>query len=177
MSELIATGSQTVGPFFHFGLTADGATNAVALPPDRPRLALTVRVTDGTGEPVADAVVEIWYAADPAEREIRCLFARLPTTADGSCRFEIVRPAGDAPGAHARAPHVNVCLFARGLLRHLHTRIYFDADPQLGTDPVLALVPEDRRSTLLARLDAGSDDRWAFDLRLQGAGETVFFDV
>jgi protocatechuate 3,4-dioxygenase alpha subunit len=66
---------------------------------------------------------------------------------------------------------------ARGLLRHLHTRIYFEGDPALRTDPVLALVPESRRGTLLARREQGNGDRWRFDIRLQGADETVFFDL
>lgn len=162
---LVATGSQTVGPFFHFGLTADGAVNATPLPDGVPRIALTVRVTDGSGKPVDDAAVEVFYGlkASPAG----CLFARLPTMSDGTCTFELASPSA----------HINVCLFARGLLRHLHTRIYFDGDPGLASDPVLALVPEDRRATLLARRDAASPERWRFDLRLQGADETVFFDL
>lgn len=163
--KLIATSSQTVGPFFHFGLTPAGVANATPLPDGIPRIALTVRVVDGRGEPVDDAVVELFYAAEGSTGP--CLFARLDTTSGGTCAFELARPAA----------HVNVCVFARGLLRHLHTRIYFEGTPNLGADPVLALVPEDRRDTLLARRDPAADNRWHFDIRLQGSDETVFFDL
>jgi protocatechuate 3,4-dioxygenase alpha subunit len=89
-----------------------------------------------------------------------------------------VRPAAVPGGAGARqAAHVNVCLFARGLLRQLHTRIYFAGDPALDDDAVLSLVPADRRATLVARRDPSQEDRWVFDLRLQGNDETVFFDL
>jgi protocatechuate 3,4-dioxygenase alpha subunit len=70
-----------------------------------------------------------------------------------------------------------MCIFGRGLLRQLHTRAYFDGDPALDQDAVLALVPEPRRRTLLARPDPQRADRWLFDVRLQGHDETVFFDV
>lgn len=163
---LVATSSQTVGPFFHFGLTRDGAVNATPLPEGVPHLALTVHVTDGEGQPVGDAAIEIFYAA-AGSAEGPCLFARLPTLPDGTCTFEVAQPAG----------HVNVCFFARGLLRHLHTRIYFEGHPALATDAVLARVPDDRRPTLLARPVSPARDRWHFDLRLQGPDETVFFDL
>jgi len=163
---LIATSSQTVGPFFHFGLTAPGTANATPLPAGVARLTLTVSVHDGDDRPVDDAAVEIFYRAEAAP-EAPCLFARLGTGDDGSCTFELARPAAQ----------VNVCVFARGLLRHLHTRIYFEGDSALRTDPVLALVPEGRRGTLLARREQGNGDRWRFDIRLQGADETVFFDL
>jgi protocatechuate 3,4-dioxygenase alpha subunit len=180
VSALIATGSQTVGPFFHFGLTADGAANAVPVPAHLPHAELVVRVTDGNGDVVTDAAVEIWYSAETALRgaEPLALFARLPTGADGTCRFDIARPVPVAVGGDATAAaHVNLCLFARGLLRHLHTRIYFSGDAALAHDPLLGYVPEDRRTTLLARRDPEGGERWLFDLRLQGADETVFFDV
>lgn len=163
---LVATSSQTVGPFFHFGLTPDGVINAAPLPDGVARIELRVRVTDGDGQPVPDAAVEIWYAV-AGKRDEPSLFARLPTAHDGTCTFQLAQP--DA--------HVNVCFFARGLLRQLHTRIYFDGDRRLAQDPALALVAEERRNTLLARQDAARQDRWLFDLRLQGASETVFFDV
>ena len=120
---LVATASQTVGPFFHLGLTPDGVVNGVQPAANVPRIELVVRVTDGDGRPVDDAMVEIWYAADTSQRQ---MFARLPTDEDGRCTFEIARPDGriTAAGGPA-APHLNVCLFARGLLRQLHTRIYF----------------------------------------------------
>ncbi len=177
MSALVATASQTVGPFFHFGLTADGAVNATALPPHGARIQLAVRVTDGHGEPVTDAVLEVWYATSEdssmSPAEASCQFARLPTGADGMCRFELAQPW---TGGNTAA-HVNLCFFARGLLRHLHTRIYFAGDPRLEGDALLGYVPPDRRATLIARRDPARGDGWEFHLRLQGADETVFFDV
>ena len=163
---LVATSSHTVGPFFHVGpMNTDEFGRMV--PADAPgeHIHLNVRVLDGDGEPVPDAMIELWHPAAG--------FGRLGTKSDGWCQFETVRPA-DAPGA-AEAPHINVCLFARGLLRHLYTRIYFEGDAGLEHDPLLSAVPEARRPTLLARLSA--DRTWEFVVRLQGADETVFFDI
>ena len=143
------TPSQTVGPFFHVGLSPC----APDLKSDGIRL--RIRVLDGAGDPVTDGMIELWQA------EIR-EFGRLATDGDGCCTFEVVRPAG----------HINVAVFARGLLAHLCTRIYFGPATE---DPVLALVPEERRATLFAR-ECGAG-QWQFDIRLQGEGETVFFDV
>ena len=112
-----------------------------------------------------DAMIELWQP-DAG-------FGRLGTNNDGWCRFETVRPAASA-GA-TEAPHINVCVFARGLLRHLYTRIYFEGDAALDQDPLLSVVPEARRPTLLARRPA--DRTWEFVVRLQGADETVFFDI
>lgn len=181
----VATPSQTVGPFFHFGLTPDASGGTVRGISGRERIQLVVRVTDGDEQPVTDAAVEIWHAGDveasgsAATAELPLSgFGRLATREDGSCEFDTVRP-GRVPGGPgaAPAPHVNVCLFARGLLRHLQTRIYFAGDPGLAADPVLALVPAERRGTLVARPDPPGSGRWLFDLRLQGPEETVFFDV
>lgn len=161
------TPSQTVGPFFEFCLTPDARYGTLF--PDLPsRLRLRIRVLDGTGDPVPDAVVEIWQRGDSSGDDAR--FGRLGTREDGSCEFDTVRPCAPSEGA----AHINICLFARGLLRHLHTRLYFADDPCLATDPVLTLVPESRRATLVAEPDGGS---YAFDVRLQGPRETVFFDV
>jgi protocatechuate 3,4-dioxygenase alpha subunit len=164
------TPSQTVGPFFDFCLTPD-ATHGTVFPDAAARIRLLVRVLDGAGQPVPDAVVEIWQARDTPGGDAG--FGRLGTRADGTCEFDTVRPDDPPEGA----AHINVCLFARGLLRHLHTRLYFERDPRLAPDPLLALVPESRRSTLIATRDAGALDQWRFDIRLQGADETVFFDV
>jgi protocatechuate 3,4-dioxygenase, alpha subunit len=171
---LVATPSQTVGPFFHFALTPHGSRGALQPIAGPEPIQLVVRVTDGEDQAVTDAIVEIWQTTGDAI----CGFARLPTGEDGTCTFETVRPGSLPDGAGGQAaPHINVCLFARGLLRQLHTRIYFASDPSLAGDTVLALVPEDRRTTLLSRPDTGRDGRWLFHLRLQGADETVFFDV
>jgi protocatechuate 3,4-dioxygenase alpha subunit len=184
-AALVATPSQTVGPFFHFALTPNGSEGAVQPTAGTAPIQLVVRITDGAGQAVTDAIVEIWQtvdspagaAGDPAGNTI-CGFARLPTGEDGACTFETVRPGSlpDGSGGQA-APHINVCLFARGLLRQLHTRIYFADDPSLDGDAVLAFVPEERRTTLLAQPDPARGGRWLFHLRLQGADETVFFDV
>jgi protocatechuate 3,4-dioxygenase alpha subunit len=105
-------------------------------------------------------------------------FGRLETDIQGRCVFETIRPGRvAAPDGGWQAPHINVLLFARGLLRHLHTRVYFEGDPANQRDPVLAMVPESRRGTLLARRSGGEPAEWQFDIVLQGAGETVFFDV
>jgi len=186
--DLVASPSQTVGPFFHFALTTDAALGALAGPGAAgERIQLTVRVLDGHGDPVPDAMVEIWqanadgvYVSPPRRdsdgpRPAFVSYGRLPTSDDGACTFETIRP-GLVPEPGARqAAHVNICLFARGLLRQLHTRVYFEGDPALGDDPVLALVPEARRQTLFATPQGHG--RWHFDLRLQGDGETVFFDL
>lgn len=168
-APLIATPSQTVGPFFHFGLTARPIHQMAQRAPAGERLRLRVRVTDGDGEPVTDALVELSQSG---------VFGRMSTDQDGACEFETVRPAtGQTRPAAGPAAHINVCLFARGLLRQIHTRIYFEDDPSLEQDPTLALVPEDRRRTLLATRDEQLDRTWVFEIRLQGARETVFFDV
>jgi protocatechuate 3,4-dioxygenase alpha subunit len=168
---LVATPSQTVGPFFHVGLTRE-AQAQLAGPLAGEGIRLLIEVTDGDGRAVSDALVELWQGggASPVSA-----FGRLPTAEDGSCEFVTVRPARDThPLA---APHINVCLFARGLLRQLHTRLYFDGDPALETDEVLALVPKERRATLLAVADRAQPGRWRFHVRLQGPEETVFFDA
>jgi protocatechuate 3,4-dioxygenase alpha subunit len=185
---LVATASQTVGPFFHFGLTTDATRGVMAAPGSgREAIRLRVQVVDGAGEPVPDAMVELWQAdadgrfgaagQDPADADgpFRA-WGRLPTDGDGRCEFTTVRPGtADAPAAPAAtAAHINVCLFMRGLLRHLFTRVYFAGDPALETDPVLALIPADRRGTLVAQ--PAGDGAWTFVIRLQGDHETVFFD-
>ena len=161
------TPSQTVGPFFEFCLTPD-ATRGRVFPDSPSRLRLRIRVLDGAGDPVPDAVVEIWQASDVPGGD--AAVGRLGTREDGSCEFDTVRPCAAPEGA----AHINVCLFARGLLRHLHTRLYLAGDPCLAVDPVLALVPETRRTTLIAQGDRQS---YTFDIRLQGPHETIFFDV
>jgi protocatechuate 3,4-dioxygenase alpha subunit len=187
---LVAAPSQTVGPFFHFALAADDRLGRLAGPGcEGERLGLTVRVTDGEGAPVPDALLEIWHA-DAAGRYPRPRgndgaaegdgafigFGRLGTNETGTCRFDTIRPGPvtDLPGGR-QAAHINVAVFARGLNRHLFTRIYFAGDPALDGDPFLQLVPADRRHTLTARPSA--DGEWVFDLRLQGTDETVFFDL
>jgi protocatechuate 3,4-dioxygenase, alpha subunit len=183
---LVASASQTVGPFFHVGPGASDRCGVVAGPgvPGE-RIRLRIRVLDGDGAPVDDAMVELRqadaagaYAPSPERPEdpppAFAGFGRLSTSKDGDCTFETVRPGAPAEGAGAA--HVTVCLFMRGLLRHLYTRVYFEDDPAQDRDPILLLVPAERRPTLLARR-AGDGVTWDFVVRLQGPDETVFFDL
>jgi protocatechuate 3,4-dioxygenase alpha subunit len=186
---MIATGSQTVGPFFHVG---PGATDRLGrLAPDTSAvhaIRLRVRVLDGDGAPVPDALIELLQPdahGRYSSSEPICAgpmppftgFGRLGTREDGTCEFETVRP-GLLPSETGltQAAHINVCVFARGLLRHLYTRVYFEGDATFTRDPIVALVPEARRATLLARRTA-EPAVWEFVIRLQGESETVFFDL
>ena len=105
-------------------------------------------------------------------------FGRLGTDRDGICVFETIKP-GRVPGNEGtlQAPHLNVSLFARGVLKRLATRIYFDGDPANPEDPILALVPPERRNSLMARPDPSHPTDWRIDVRLSGECETVFFDI
>ncbi len=178
--------SQTVGPFYHFGLTTNAALGCMAKPEARgERIRLRFRVLDGDSLPAPDCMIELWQAdasgkydhpADPARQSADpafCGFGRLSTEPDGACTFHTVLPGR----VDDQAAHINVSLFARGLLVRLVTRVYFAGDPALAEDPVLALVPEERRPTLLARPDPHAPGQWNFEVRLQGEGETVFFEI
>jgi protocatechuate 3,4-dioxygenase alpha subunit len=180
----IATSSQTVGPFFHFGLAANaGLGRMAALDAAGEPLQLRVCVLDGAGAPVPDALIELYQAdADgqypqPGVKDGFAGFGRLPTDADGCCTFQTIKPGAVRTGASVQAPHVSVCLLSRGLLRQVYTRIYFSGDDRLGDDPVLGVVPADRRHTLFAEPVPGDPAAWTFVIRLQGDDETVFFDL
>lgn len=169
---------QTVGPFFDFGLTVPGAEE-IATPGARGRhITIEGQVLDGAGQPVPDALLEIWqadadgqYAPGPGFSG----FGRSGTDDGGRFAFTTIVP-GRVPGPDGpQAPHLLVSVLARGVQTRLVTRIYFADQPSNGDDPVLRLVPEDRRATLVARPESGS--RYRFDLVLQGPNETVFFDV
>jgi protocatechuate 3,4-dioxygenase alpha subunit len=183
-SPLRPTASQTVGPFFHFAL-AEQASVADMAAPDTPgeRMTLRVSVFDGAGEPVPDALIELYqadsdgrYAASESTAPAFTGFGRLPTDPDGVCVFRTIKP-GPVPDGRGglQASHINVCVLGRGLLRHLFTRMYFAGDPALDGDPIFAAVEPSRRATLLA-VAADAPSVWSFDIRLQGTGETVFFD-
>jgi protocatechuate 3,4-dioxygenase alpha subunit len=168
MTEL--TPSQTVGPFLHIGLPWPDGPLAVAA--DTPgAITITGRLTDGAGEPLPDALVETWQSG----AEGRHGFGRCPTDADGAYRIVTVRPPAlpDRDGG-TEAPHIDVSVFSRGLLDRLVTRIYFPDAEENATDPVLGAVDPARRATLIA---TETDGGYRFDIRLQGDGETVFFDV
>jgi protocatechuate 3,4-dioxygenase, alpha subunit len=162
-SEPSLTPSQTVGPFFGFALPFPG--DAEASDADSAAVRIEGQVLDGEGAPVQEALLEAWQGDQ---------FARCRTDGEGAFHF-LVRKPGPIRGADGRsqAPHLELTVFARGLLRHLATRIYFPDEPAANDeDPVLELVDPDRRATLIARADG---DVLHFDVRLQGAGETVFF--
>lgn len=186
------TPSQTVGPFFHFSLTTKAAsvTDLAGEAAQGEHITIEGAIIDGEGAPLPDAMVEIWQAntagryassADPQDKPIDPAFSgfgRCETDAGGRFRFRTIKP-GAVPGRGnaLQAPHINVSIFARGLLRQLVTRIYFDGEVLNDTDSVLALVPEERRGTLLAkRRDGPNGPVYRLDIKLQGEDETVFFD-
>jgi protocatechuate 3,4-dioxygenase alpha subunit len=160
------TPAQTVGPFFGFALPFPDGEDAVE-PGSLGAIRIEGRLLDGAGEPVRDAILELWQGDQ---------FARCRTDDEGAFRVTARKPA-PFMGADGRvhAPHLNVTVFARGLLRHLNTRVYFPDEAQANrADPVLEQIdPRDRR-TLIARQDGGA---FHFDVRLQGEDETVFFGV
>ena len=190
--SLNTTPSQTVGPFFSFGLTTEKCSvRNIASPQAKgKRVVLTCRILDGDGVGLPDAMVEIWQADaqgiynhpdDPQQKtcDPACTgFGRMGTNEDGVCEFETIKP-GQVPGPNGadQAPHLNVAVFARGMLKQLYTRIYFADDPANQSDPTLALVPHERRQTLMAIANPAHPGHWKFDLWLQGEQETVFFDV
>jgi len=139
---------------------------------------LTCRVFDGNGLAIPDALIELWQANASGEYSTTGGFGRQGTSADGVCVFETVRPGRvSGPDGRLQAPHINVIVLARGLLRHFHTRIYFAGDPAHDEDAALALVPEDRRSTLMAHPNREQPGSWDFEIHLSGERETVFFDI
>ena len=191
-NRLVPTPSQTVGPYFAYGLTArqygydfTQLADGRLVRDDTPgtRIRIVGQVFDGAGVPIEDAMIEIWQAdahghyPGPeafADRTAFHGFGRCGTGADPAARFvfETVKP-GARDGA---APHVNVVVFMRGMLLHAYTRIYFADEAEANAaDPVLALVPEARRHTLVATRHETGDYR--FDIVMQGDDETVFFDV
>ena len=193
MSRFPLTGSQTVGPFYASALLREHARRNVLTHPEiaGERIRIEGRVLDGDGVPVPDAMVEIWQANahgrynHPADQGPAPLnpsflgFGRSGTEEDGSYWFETVKP-GLVPfdGEQLQAPHICVTVFARGLLNHLVTRLYFEDEPTNAGDPVLQCVPDHRRVTLLARRESGSSTVvYRFDIILQGTGETAFFNL
>jgi protocatechuate 3,4-dioxygenase, alpha subunit len=195
------TPSQTVGPFFHYGLPWKGCAdlrgdsdigarpelfpaehNVLASPSAKGEvegepIVIEGVVLDADGKVVPDAMIEIWQA-DAAGRYVDGSddtgfigWGRASTGEDGAYRFLTIRPGRvDA----RQAPHIAVGVFGRGVIKRLATRLYFEDDIANAADPILALVPAERRETLIAR-KAGAV--WRFDIVLQGDRETVFFDI
>lgn len=190
------TPSQTVGPFFAYGLTAQQYRydfgqpfdDVVALPHAQGQhIVLEGRVLDGDGQSIGDALVEISQADAqgryPANiEEVKASgfrgFGRVGTGTDAEKRFvfRTIKPAAEGPG---QAPHINVIVTMRGLLLHAFTRVYFSDEAAANAgDAVLNSVPAERQDTLVAqRRDEGGLPVYRFDIRMQGARETVFFDL
>ncbi len=196
MASLKQTPSQTLGPFFAYGLTpeqygyahrgiVDNATAALDVPGEHVRI--EGRIFDGAGAPIDDAMIEIWQAdadgryggADPDEADGGAAFSgfgRCGSDDEGGFSFATIKPGAIGDG---QAPHIGVIVQARGILNHAFTRIYFadEADTN-AVDPVLQSVPEDRRHTLIAvRSEMPAGPVYSFDIHMQGDDETVFFNV
>jgi protocatechuate 3,4-dioxygenase alpha subunit len=192
---------QTVGPFFHYGLAWKGGADLIGVSEigARPELfpqdhyvlnqpspkgaiegeVITLEgvVLDAAGTPIVDAMIEIWQAdaaglyADGSRNTGFMGFGRSSTDETGVYRFRTIRPGRvDA----AQAPHIAVGVFGRGLIKRLVTRAYFEGEAANAGDPILALVPAERRDTLIAK---PVGEAWRFDIVLQGEAETVFFDI
>jgi protocatechuate 3,4-dioxygenase alpha subunit len=191
------TPSQTVGPYFAYGLTPEqygypmksivsGALAASAV--EGMRIRIEGRVLDGEGKAIEDAMIEIWQAdaagryahpADPRGSNAAFVgFGRCGTGTDPQKRFafDTVKP-GSVDGR--QAPHINVIVFMRGMLSHAYTRLYFSDEAAANeADPVLTSVPKERRRTLVAaRAETPSGVVYRFDIHMQGSDETVFFDA
>ena len=188
---LIPTPSQTAGPYFHLGCTKTHSVSCLASEKAKgDRVWLHCRVLDGDGTPVNDAMVELWQADSEGrylhpeggqnpDGVLHCQgFGRLATDEHGECVFETIKPgAVVGPDESLQAPHINLSIFARGLLTRLATRIYFAGDLANNGDPILALVPEERRATLMAQPELQGPGHWNFEIHLCGEHETVFFDI
>jgi protocatechuate 3,4-dioxygenase alpha subunit len=186
MAEL--TPFQTVGPFFAICLCEPGSARLAAADAVGRRITIEGTVRDGAGAVVPDSLVEIWQAnaagryAHPDDQQPKPLdpnfsgYGRAPTDEEGRFIIETVMP-GRVPGPDdtLQAPHLLLGILARGILTRLVTRIYFEDEPSTRNDPILSLVPAERRATLIAT--RMGDDPYRFDLTLQGDRETVFFDV
>lgn len=191
------TPSQTVGPYFAYGLTPeqygyDLASVAFPRMADAVTEGLPIRIVgrvyDGQGTAVSDAMIELWQAdalgryAHPADARAPNAtfrgFGRCGTGTDPENRFvfETIKPGAIGDG---QAPHIGVVVFMRGMLTHAYTRIYFSDEAAANAiDPVFVSVPEQRRPTLVAeRQDTAAGVVYRFDIRMQGEQETVFFDV
>lgn len=188
--SLHTTASQTVGPFFRIGL--EPMYIPVIAGPEVPGEHVTIRgrVLDGDGNPVPDAVIETWQAdaegryataedAHDAGRSRFLGFGRAPTDEQGVFSLTTIKP-GRVPGPDGgsrQAPHLVVLVFMRGLLRHLVTRMYFPCETANDDDPVLRLVPPERRQTLIAQPSPEESGVLLWDIHLHGDDETVFFDA
>lgn len=170
---------QTIGPFFEVLLRTRVASRQTADEVNGTRITVEGVVHDGAGHPVVDALIEVWQADGQGRYDHDSQvfgYGWCETDQDGRFRFETVKPAAvPAPDGGRQAPHILVSVMARGVLTRLITRLYFDDEDATASDAILQLVPQERRQTLIARMVDTATYR--FDIRLQGSGETVFFDV
>jgi protocatechuate 3,4-dioxygenase alpha subunit len=186
---LRTTTSQTVGPFFSIGLERLNCAALAGPGVSGERVTIEGRVLDADGVGVPDAIIELWQAnargkyAHPEDAQDKPVeagfqgYGRIPTDEDGKFRFTTIKPgAVPGPDGKLQAPHIAVSVFMRGLLRRLVTRIYFPNEPGNAEDFALGLVEARRRGTLIARKVAGMDGLLKWDVIMQGAEETVFFD-
>jgi protocatechuate 3,4-dioxygenase, alpha subunit len=184
-----ATTSQTVGPFFSIGMCRSIKQNLADASVSGERVSIGGRVLDGEGQPVPDAILEIWQAnsqgkyahtEDDQDKQLDANFSgygRIPTNAEGKFHFTTIKPGQvPDPDGKLQAPHIVVSVFARGLLRRLVTRIYFPAEPANDLDFALKLVEPARRETLIAKKLADGVGALEWNIVLQGSDETVFFD-
>jgi protocatechuate 3,4-dioxygenase alpha subunit len=183
--KLPLSGSQTVGPYFSIGM--DPLCSESIPGTEGVSVIVEGRLLDARGDPIPDGVLELWqadsngrYSNVPAESPSAATgFARVKTGTDGSFRFQTIKP-GRVPydEAQDQAPHIVVLVYMRGLLRHLYTRLYFPGEASNETDPILQLVPDHRRHTLIAERDASDMLHWDIVMRNQLATskeETAFF--
>jgi protocatechuate 3,4-dioxygenase, alpha subunit len=204
MSEI--TPSQTVGPFFAYGLAPHSrcdwapdkiydwketiGANLITADAAGTKIRIEGSVFDGDGKPINDAMIEIWQAdaqgryshargEKPRPNAKFTGFGRSATDKQGVYVFDTIKP-GSVPGPEGKpqAPHIVVCIFSRGMLRQVYTRLYFSDEAANAADPILAMVPDDRRGTLIAHKQSGRGASvYRFDIRVQGDNETVFFDI
>lgn len=185
-----ASTSQTVGPFFHLGLSMLEISDIAGAHATGERIIVEGRVLDGDRNPVPDALIETWQAnsygkyAHEADTQDKPLdphfrgYGRVATEADGSFRFQTIRPGSVRnPKGAPQAPHIEVSIFMRGLLKQLITRIYFADEPANENDPVLKLVQPERRGTLFAERTEEQPAKYRWNVLLQGPDETVFFEI
>jgi protocatechuate 3,4-dioxygenase, alpha subunit len=198
MEKTRRTPSQTIGPFFAYSLTAEqygydfnSIVNGVMtdLHTEGERITVTVQVLDGAGNPVNDALVELWQADSKGNYRLTPIqgkndgftgFGRLGTGKDVDNRvsFTTLKPAASAETGGG-APHINVLLFMRGSLHNLYTRLYFSDEKKANAaDPLLKAVKTNRRETLIAQREVLNEQVfYHFTIRMQGAAETVFFAI
>ncbi|MBV9556302.1 MAG: protocatechuate 3,4-dioxygenase subunit alpha [Pseudolabrys sp.] len=200
------TPSQTVGPFFAYGLTPKGRAhwdpngtyswketvgdNLVTPDATGDKIHVEGQIRDGDGVPITDAMIEIWQAdaqgryanlrdpRAPSNAKFKG-FGRSATNKEGVFGFDTIKPGSvPGPGGKPQAPHIVFCIFSRGMLRQIYTRMYFPDEKANDADPNLKLVPTDRRNTLIATKQSRNGQTvYRFDIRVQGQNETVFFDI